>query len=474
MIEVIAKSRARSSIPHRSTAPAWERVLWRVAFMMFLGTAIITATFSLQQSSFAVVMVFLLFSVFGLTLLIGSQLQRAIFLFVYSLSVIIALLFFASNLRMYELPYYQGGSDDLNYEAEGVEFSEQLQIWDYSKIRGNVVQQNHNSVAYVYVVGVMVVAGEALGGFHTILPKLLNCFCLAIIAIIVYRLMLLIGSSRKIATGCAISAALMPGMVFPASHTFRDVLISFLLVSVVFFLVAVNRKHMGRVVAYLMIGMLLVFLYELRTQTALMTGVGVALSILLSPSRGPRDLVGKSVTVVGFAAMAAHFAGLVRDAFSPDQLMFYLDLYGRLRGGHESLTAAIFEIPLPWGFIPRLFYGLFSPLPGLSFSLMNVLFFFSVIVLLALFPFFMNGLRLVVGRRSIWALVVFAAIGFLPFALVTGAVRNIPYYWPFFVMIAGIGAEGRPGSGTALRRLYGFQFLAALLLVAAYATVLVA
>jgi hypothetical protein len=450
-----------------------NRGLLRLVGLVVITTSIFTAAFSIHQSAASVIGVYLMLLAIGVACTRKSFAYNSIFLLVYCLSTLAAFAYFASNSLSYELPYYLGGSDDLNYEDDGRRFVELLEPQQYSMIRGHVVPDSHNSVGYVYVVGILIWVGDWFGGFHTMLPKLLNTFSLGIIAVLVYRLMLQFGKSQNVSLTCALAASLMPGMLFPASHTFRDILIALTLVLMLFLLTVRRSSIISRVMTVLAIALALAFLYELRTQTALLAGICIFVSILVIPSRGSAATIAKMVLSLVFLGLALQYVGVISEVLSPEQVIFYLELYGELRGGYESFTAKIFEIPLPLGFVPRFIYGLFSPLPGFSLTLVNVFSAISVVIVIALFPVFVNGVRRVIAIRHLWPLVFFAAIGFLPFALVTGALRNIPYYWPFFVMIAGIGFESRQGGLVAIRALYGVQFVAGILVLLAYAVLVI-
>ena len=76
--------------------------------------------------------------------------------------------------------YFLRGSDELHYEEVGLAFAQTLDLFDYIGIRGNLVPVWHNSVGYIYVVGVLDKFALLFGEAHTMVPRLFNAAMLGL------------------------------------------------------------------------------------------------------------------------------------------------------------------------------------------------------------------------------------------------------------------------------------------------------
>jgi len=201
--------------------------------LVFLLSLISIFGYSIFQSSFSIVVTFFLLGIVGFTLTIFRQSEKSLFLFVYSLSCFAAVMLAWVYSMEYGVPYWQGGSDELHYEQLGVEFANNFGILDYKAIRGGMVYEWHNSVGYIYFVGILAKFCQLFGEFHTMIPRLSNAFFLSLVSVNLFKLGLRFGMNKKIAFNAALLCGCLPLMIWVSVQKARDILQTYLLLSLV-------------------------------------------------------------------------------------------------------------------------------------------------------------------------------------------------------------------------------------------------
>ncbi len=407
-----------------------------------LGT-VVMSLFAIVEGSLSMLMVYLIFGLGGLVFVWRSgDTSIRIYLTVYGLTAVLSVAFYFYLYATLGAPYYQGGSDDLSYEMAGKVFADTYEfheIFNYGSIEGDVVQYNHNSVGYVYLVGLLVKLGDALDEFHTMIPRMFNSLLLALMAVLVFKYVQAIHLDKPLAVACAFFSVLMPGMIYIAGFTFRDITITFI-TFLVFYTWSSKTKFARLLISKIAITTFsVIVLSELRTQTAFAVACA-ALSSYVVYSRNRWTFFAKfSLATILVSLVFYQYHEFISDIISFEILERYSNAYIDIRGGHGSLTSRVFETPFPAGIPIRLAYGLFAPLPGFSLTLLHLLFLLGCFVSLYFILFLFIGAFQSLKSMKYLPLLIFASIGFLPFALITGAPRNIPSYWPFFVILVGIG-----------------------------------
>lgn len=351
--------------------------------------------------------------------------------------------------------YYQGGSDDLSYERYGAIFADVFawsEWYRYDLVQEKVVGTRHNSIGYVYFVGLLVKLGDFLGGFDTLMPRLANVHLLAFLATYLQKLLPKLGVQKKAGYWASMLFCLMPGVTFIAAFTFRDVIIAGFYIIAFGLSLSFDSRAKKVTTAVALSALIVFFSYEFRVQTAILIAVYLILMfVLYRRHSSQRVFLIFFLALIGFAKR--DLIEPIVDKINLETVHRYLELYTAVRAGHGSLTSAIWEVPWPWAAVSRIAAGLVFPYPGREFSVYNLLNLLSAVAHVLVFPFFIRGLwRLLTARAtSQWqqsiAILSMTLVTFLPFALITGASRNVPYYYWLFciIVVAGWSKKVRLG-----------------------------
>ena len=198
--------------------------------------------------------------------------EERLFLLVYNLNVIAVIVLYYIYLERYGLPYFIGGSDDLAFEQFGDLVASKLNIFQYSGIRKLSPElKSHNSIGYVYLINLLYRVGNVLGGFHTLIPRVLNAMLLSFIAIISYRIAynhLRIWDDTSFNIGLA--SGLLPILVYNGAHTFREVSIAVLILFIIYLWNEFSYKQFRKNYLFIIISVIcIIILYELRSFVAI-------------------------------------------------------------------------------------------------------------------------------------------------------------------------------------------------------------
>lgn len=403
-----------------------------------LGTLAIIG-YALVERSLSVMVAYSTFGVTGLALVWrGGRNSIRLFFVLFGLGCTMLSIWMINHGA---IPYYQGGSDDLEYEYYGQLFDNRFSVWEihrYDLVSERVIGARHNSVGYIYIVGLLTKLGNFFGGFDTLLPRLFNVTVLSLLGVLVFRYLVKINIKSTIAVAAAVFCALMPGVTVIASYTFRDIIIAFI-IFYIFYLWSFPKKHVPQIL-FRLIGTtaLITVMSQFRFQTAaLLVILLIAMYVINS-----RSTINRSVVLsIALAAIIIFYSWVEPYLYilSFDGISRYLVLYTELRAGHGSVTSKLWEVPFPLAIPVRLTAGLIYPYPGRAFSFENALALLNVMIHIFFLPCFFKGVLYSLSRNRKFTIIVGLILTFLPFALITGAPRNVPYYYPFFCILVAIG-----------------------------------
>jgi len=445
----------------------------RLAAPLALGFGTITMVgYAVSQGSLAVLMAYLLFGLMGLALAWwGGGSSVRIYITVYGLAAAAAAVLAWIFSSSYGVPYWNGGSDELHYEAKGLEFAQRYGLFDYGAIRGNIVHAWHNSVGYIYLVGLLAKFSEAFGGFHTMVPRLFNAMCLALISVLIFSMGLRLGMQKKTAVAAALFAGCLPLMMWVSVQTLRDIVVTLLLVSFVFLWLPDQRgKWRYAIPVMLILSILLLLpLWEMRKAQAFVAVLLMGFAILLNRDMfKPRQFIFLFLPIfwAGLYLVFLFYNVLIEDVL---HMIGRIDTYAELRGEGGTgggLSLVVFETPLfPIGWSYRTIYALVSPLP-VSFRLLDLAWLsLGTIIHILFIPFLWMGLRRAIGNSAWRHIVIAFVLLFIGMAMFTFTARHIAQYLPFAILLAALGFErylGNPwlvwitmaGVGSALAGLY--------------------
>lgn len=413
----------------------------------FTGLAVSVFAIAVQ-APVVVVAVCFLFGLAGVCVARRCGTREArLFVWVYCSAVLAAIALYMVYLGRYGAPYFGGGSDDIQYELDARDVVSSLGIFDYSSIRGGVVKQTHNSVGYVYLVSLLYRMGSIFGGFHTMLPRLLNCLALGLLAVTTYRLGQRCDLTERTSRWVAVFVGVSPIMVYATVHTFRDTIISLLTIWVVYiWSEKTDRFRLGR--RFWLWGQTIVVagvLSQLRLPQAVAVLAIAFVGDLLSSERTVRpfsteDMYRLVMTTLLCAAILFLFQDEVASFI--ERLSQGQENYTYYRMGlSDGLSAYVFGAPVPLTYALRILYALVTPLPVLSQQLERLWLSLGTAFRYLFLPFLALGFIRAARERSKRQLVSAFLLLFSGAAFISFTSRHIAQFLPYAALVAGMGFE---------------------------------
>ena len=374
----------------------------------------------------------------------------ALYSFVFSLSSLVTTLLYFHFLSLYGSPYWGGGSDELEYERLGKEFALGFGLFEYSAIRNYLVPVWHNSVGYIYFIGIIAKLSNVLGTEHTMIYRLANAMFLGQISILVYALSKRLKLRSDTSFWAAIVVGVAPLMMWTAAQTLRDILVSFLLLLGVFLLTeySADRRKLKNVSVLLTTLIVIFFLVELRRGQAfvLLLTFTIGLFEKYTTNFNYRNIL----FFILFGVVLIYLYLVSKDRLLIELDFFFLssDTYSAYRmeerGG--GLSNLVFLAPPPFSYILRFGYALITPLPVLSKKLYVIWLSLGTIFQIFFIPFFLTGLKTAYQYRRWWIISSSFLLLFFGMALLTFTTRHITQFFPLAVLISGLGFEAYKGN----------------------------
>lgn len=416
----------------------------------------------------------------------------------YLAGVVVVVLVYQGYIADYGIPYWVPGSDDLMLENDASMCVAKGYYSVFDMANGNTVRERlHNTKGYVIFLSYLMRAGYYLGGYHTIVPRIVNIFLLNVIALLIVRLFLMKFTGKE-TKACSLYAlvALFPNSLYIASHVYRDVIAAFFLVAV-FYLCVRRRKGARFFVSAIMIAIVLFLAYWVR-ESLLVFALGIILLSHLMEKRSfqshmlegggssydEREGTGQGKPRFGGAAIVkvrtlvavivCVVAGIAALGLYGDTIMFYMTRYTEsLAGGGDGIVAAIYSLPLlPIGIPARFVAYLISPFyfalvfdPSQWFSstqsFCNVLISIGTVYLVSQYVYLVRGFK-VDGRT-----VLVVALLVLGIALTTFGYRHVVMVYPFMFLAIAEGKAAMSGQDAVV--LPKISLVVGLLFVCAFA-----
>ena len=440
------------------------KIIWFVSTLM-------VAFYSLYNDAFSVLVAYIFFSFIGLfAIWTKDKTIVSIYITIFSIGTIVAILLYLLFQYEYGVPYYLGGSDDLHYEKKGLEFANSFSILDYSEIRKSIVLPWHNSVGYIYIIGLMAKFSQFFGGFDTMLPRLFNVLCLSLISVLIYKFSIILGLKKIRAIYTSILGFCFPVMIWNSVQTYRDVIASLILLYIVYIWLLYYKGMFkyGTVILFFISTLLLIPLIEIRFTQA-MAAVILMFIYLISTKKLHKKNYSLVAFLTIFLVIIISVSPLIfSDETSVFNIAVVLNSYSELRNefAQTGLSSIIFSTPLfPFGWLLRFSYALITPLPIIFTPIDNVFLSFGTIVQIFFLPYLFIGIKnsfKVVGLSHITY--AFFAL-FIGMSLFTFTTRHMVQYLPFAVILTSLGYEKYMGSRSYL---FALVFLSILSFFALY------
>lgn len=433
---------------HRSFESRSEVFILRISMFLLNISTLLILFYALGEGVAAIFAAYFIFGLVGLMFVFrgGSDLVR-IYLTIYSLSSIAAVLLAWSYTLSYGVPYCVGGSDELMYEASGLEFGKNHGIFDYENIRGKIVEESHNSVGYVYLVGLLVKFSSIFDEFHTMVPRLFNAMCLSATSVLIFLIGQRLGLKKITSVNAALFTGCLPLMQWVSVQTLRDVVQTLLLVLLVFCWLPNDQGKWRYASLNILIFSILLFIpmWELRKGQVF---VGFLFTIFVFLGNFfSLNLWRLFLLMFPFLFLVLYFFSQYQDILFSDVNHFLdqIDSYNEYRSSSDvggGVSQVIFNTPMfPFGWLYRISYALVSPLPVVFAPLYNLWLSFGTMIQIIFIPFLGMGLWRSI-THSVWRYValIFLLL-FLGVAIFTFTVRQLIQSLPFGILLASFGFE---------------------------------
>ena len=267
---------------------------------------------------------------------------------------------------------FLGGGDDAEYEQMGTEL---FGLWGQGDYRLPFYMRNNPG--YFVFMAMICQVGEWLGGYHTLLPRIVNACVGGLIPAYVFLLVRNL-ASRPVAVGAGLLAMGYPELVFYSAVQLRDILIVFLFVFAAHQLVRFTARGRASGLAWALAATLLTFYFRAAYGYLLLGGLAACLmASLLFQGGGDRWRRWGKAAILGVAALALY--GLLKGSESRGHLVVdeagtltrpleseYVD--GQIAQHREIKLAVAGEESLGARFLTRIPFGIgFAVMPVVAF-----------------------------------------------------------------------------------------------------------
>lgn len=359
------------------------------------------------------------------------------------IGILFVLILYYGNLDTYGLPYFRGGSDDLNIELMAHNFISLHFDWPWE----STFYSNLNGM--YWLVSLFIKLGNQLDGYNTVSFRLFNInlhiMCGELLYFIYYSYSKNMVSSRKL----LYFYMLFPNSLYISSFVFRDTLAVFLLLLAYFISENLFRKDnlslfifaKRKLLLVFVLSFIIIFSYYLRIELFIFILFVMAISAIYTRS----SLKFNIATILKFAILLLIFFAILWQAGLLEYVIQKLERYQDYRTSQLTTVSnafyqTIFRLPLfPFGFILRAVFGLLSPLPtniirlnsifnnGVDFVLYFVA--LGTCIQIVFLPVLFSGLK-----KFNKVVIIFIAI-FCSIILTTFTFRHFLMLYPFMFMI---------------------------------------
>lgn len=355
-----------------------------------------------------------------------AKLLLGIFMF----SLLFVFLIYLANQSYFGLPYYNGGSDDLQFEQWGYDVYNSG-IYNPSKIMElRILGQFHNSPFFPIYIAVLIKFSEFFGGFSTFLPRIANVYFLIWISLITkYLLEKYTNLSQKTILYSICFFAFMPNIQYINAHVFRDTfnLLQVLMITLLFDFLLRNKNYKLKFISLISLPFLTYSTYYTRVSSIIFAGVAVLLMMSVIYKIKTRYIL------IGIISLV-----LLTNLMEAFRVSYYIETYtsyvSNIAG--DGLSSLVFNQPLlPIGIIFRAIYALISPFPNffalfrdeskVLFDSVQFLIYLGVLVQIFSIPFLFK--RLI---KLDWLSLIFIS-WFSAIIISTFTFRHFLFFYPF-------------------------------------------
>lgn len=413
---------------------------------LFLSTLTILAL-SLAEASPAILISYILFGVLGymITLYVDRDSSNGrIFAIVYGCSATVAVAVYYIYMARYSVPYINGGSDDLFFEEQAKQVARAaLWVYDPKQIRLIINYPNHNATGYIYLVSFLIRLGDLLGGFHTMMPRLLNGMALGLVSVFIFSIAKEVKLGLARSKVVALWSGLFPMMLFVSAHVFRDIIVTLIVVMVLKLALSLQKERsLPLLLFYTMIILLLtLILGEIRfPHIVIPLGILFVSWYVRISLRLPRWtlLIGIAIVFIGLVVFRQPLQAIPWVERISNNVDFYTE---DLQFRSDGFSQIVFGLSFPLNIIGRLVYATIAPMPvwyaNFEWTLLGI----GSLLQFMYFPFIFLGILVVQKKRNTWPLLAGFLIVLGGYVYGSFTFRHISQIVPFATVLAVFGYD---------------------------------
>lgn len=360
-----------------------------------------------------------------------------LYVFIFIISICFVYLIYMVNQATYGLPYYVGGSDDLQFEIKG-ELVSNSNIYNPSKILGEVVDQYDNTPFFYVYIAVLIKFSNLFGSYSTFLPRIINVYYLIWICMIFGYLIKKYANFTDKKTYISLALfAFTPNIQYINSHVFRDTfnLLQVFLIIYLFDKLFSNKAYMKKILYVLLLAILIYTTYYTR-QNALVFAGALSLLILAEKLKIKKRYI--FILIIPIVGMSNLFKFIKLGYFIETYSNYVLNIAG------NGFSSYVFRQKLlPFGVVLRALYAFATPFPNffglfrnpsiIAYDFTLLLIYIGVLIQILAIPFIFKRIY-----KFDWLSLSFL-IWFLAIIITTFTFRHVIFYYPFMV---ALGVDG--------------------------------
>lgn len=369
-----------------------------------------------------------------------------LWLSIFCISILFVFLVFYANQLYYGKPYYIGGSDDLNYERQGLSVYKSG-VYNPSKVMElEILGKFHNSPFFAVYIAILINFADLFGGYTTFLPRIANAYFLVWICMIIkYLLTKYTNLSNKAIYYSLVLFAFMPHNQYINAHVFRDTLnlLQVLLIVLLFDFLLRETRLSIKIFSIILLPIIIYFTYYTRVNSILFAGVIILLSIFtlyriklynkIKLYKNKRYYI-----IIGIILFL--LLGYLLKVFRVDYyIKTYSSYVSNIAG--EGLSRIVFNTPLlPFGIVLRILYAFIFPFPNffllfmekskLMLDIIQLFIYLGVLIQICAVPFIIKR-----TLKFDWLSLAFWS-WFLAIIVSTFTFRHFLFFYPFMSAVA--------------------------------------
>jgi hypothetical protein len=406
--------------------------------------------FSLYSFQFSIFVTFLILYVVGLLLSsFYGYTGLCIFKLIYCNASIFSIVFFFIFKWQYGIPYGSGGSDSLAYEEYASIIANSILSYDSDAIGIAIDMPFHNSKGYVYFISILIRFSEFFGGFHTLIPRLVNSFLLGICSILIF------GISKKIllnqiqSLNISLITGLFPIMIYVAIQSYRDIPILFIILSSVYLsLIFLTNSSVFK---YIFISIAFIPLFLAMQELRLLSVINLYIIIIVTIILKIFSIkIIKNFYLTFFCLISYVLFVYIKNI----ELNIFLALIDKLdsssnhlsegvdRAKEGGLSLILFNLSFPLKEIASVFYSFITPLPIIYTSDIDWNFLsLGTIYQFIFIPFIFWGIFNSFRSSIMFPILIIFLLTYGGYVFGSFTFRHITYFVPFAAIYGVIGYQ---------------------------------